>query len=555
MTSPTSAFIPAASRAGTPAYSSEKAAGYSAASTTDSRSFEELCPEDDGARADLHREARSSADAARDRAESEAVEKPSATEAEGPHAAEDEAAEDDEDTQPAPIDPQLLLSITPTIMQSLIVASRAAASSPAGAPVGTSAENAAGAQGTPSDATAPQTAAPATTPQAAGAQAGGRAAQGRGEGQLANAAGSKLSTTSGSTTATAPSVTSETASAASLANHAPSTPAEAQGDAPEDTSAHPAQARLVSSKGQAEKTAAGVVTAAAVTATSAENKFLDAGNQRLAEGRTVNGTRDALSPAAMSSSTATSTQRTSQGSSISTVAAMPGATGPASGAETFSVDWKGWTNGGGERASTAAQFSQLGDKLNPVGAVAAPTAHAPAVRATAATPAPAPSAPSVPVDTAEALAPIHSAIERLVIHGRDQLALTVRFEQGGTLSIKLAMNQGEISTHIQTDVPGLEAALKSSWGELTQDWNSRGWKLGQAEFATNTPAFHHRDGSTADGRQSGRQARDDTADTSIFGGRAFSPARLKHAAPVTTLSGVDALRAAAVARRGIHTWA
>jgi hypothetical protein len=222
--------------------------------------------------------------------------------------------------------------------------------------------------------------------------------------------------------------------------------------------------------------------------------------------------------------------------------------------ETLSVDWKGWTNGGGERSSTAAQFSQVSDKLNHLGVAATPATAAGARVATPAVSQTAPVAPTVPADATEALAPIHSAIERLVLHGRDQLALTVRFEQGGSLSIKLAMSQGEIATQIQTDVPGLEAALKSAWGELAQDWNSRGWKLGNPEFTASTAAYHPRDDATTDSRGESRQARQETAADPSFGGRAFTPARLKHTG-AAVLSGLDALRAAALARRGIHTWA
>ena len=263
------------------------------------------------------------------------------------------------------------------------------------------------------------------------------------------------------------------------------------------------------------------------------------------------GTRTALSGGTMSSSTTTA-QRHFESPVL--VTPSQATTGQGAWTETLSVDWKGWTNGGGERTSSAAQFSQLGEKLSQIGIAATPATAAVARAATPVVTPATPAAPTVPADAAEALAPIHSAIERLVLHGREQLALTVRFEQGGSLSIKLAMRQGEIATQIQTDVPGLEAALKSAWGELAQDWNSRGWKLSQPEFAASSASYHSRDDATSDGRGAGRQAREHGEETSAFGGRAFSPARLKHSGPVT-LSGLDALRAAAMARRGIHTWA
>jgi hypothetical protein len=97
---------------------------------------------------------------------------------------------------------------------------------------------------------------------------------------------------------------------------------------------------------------------------------------------------------------------------------------------------------------------------------------------------------------------VGAAIERLVVQGQEQLSVTIRFQQGGSLSLKLGMQNGEIAARIQTDVAGLDKALKSGWTEFAHDWNGRGIKLA-APVITATTQSHgeqppngsaHRDG-------------------------------------------------------------
>lgn len=153
----------------------------------------------------------------------------------------------------------------------------------------------------------------------------------------------------------------------------------------------------------------------------------------------------------------------------------------------FSVSWKGWTNGGGERASTAAQFSRLAEGM-PV----APQQHtftgSPSLSAVRGAAPATPAAAAGPVFTVSqgesVVGPMNAAIERIVSRGLDQLSVTVRFESGGSVSIKLAMRGGEIATHIHTDLPGLEQGLRASWNQLAHDWEGRGWKLANPSFST-----------------------------------------------------------------------
>lgn len=540
MTSTTSCFIPAASRAGGPAYSPE-------ASTTrpgdagETRAFEDLVPEDRAN--DSH--------AARDTAE------PSDAPAEPVSADVDEAAddhEDERDERPSTCDGAALAALAaPSLLQTLLNSTTPTGAGVTVAPAGGPAENAAtpptgsnaASQGVPRDHPegAPGTS-PAVNP--AAATKASRTARGP-QAQPQDAA--KTATAKARTADT--SASGRPAKDASALPEGSATPARtAQGSVNSEPSGQPAVTRLVNTRAQGEKSAGPAPSASIAQTEVAQNRSVFSDNQTLAISTRPGGTRSAIPAATMSSSTTHSTQRRSEG----TTATVDSQTA-AGWTSTLSVDWKGWTNGGGERASTAAQFSQLGDKLSQAVLAASPASTPVARTAVSAPQSAAPAAPAVPVEVAEALAPIHSAIERLVLHGREQLSLTVRFEQGGSLSIKLAMNQGEIATQIQTDVPGLEAALKGAWGELAQDWNSRGWKLANPDISSSTPTYHQRNDASADARQGQRQARQQGDDLAEAGGRGFGPARARAAAPAVTLSGADALRAAALSRRGIHTWA
>jgi hypothetical protein len=217
----------------------------------------------------------------------------------------------------------------------------------------------------------------------------------------------------------------------------------------------------------------------------------------------------------------------------------------------LSVGWKGWTNGGGERVSTAAQFSRLGEHL---AGSTVPTTHSLAGSsavaraqfvAPAVTPAPVPSESSY-------LGPVTAAIERMLTHGQDQLALTVRFDQGGSLSLKLSMQQGTIASQFQTDVPGLEDALRNSWGQFAQDAQGRGWKLGTPTFSA-AGGQSDQQGTPRDGRPQDRPAFDSTPGFDLAS-RAGAQGRAATAATPATVA-TDTTPARALAHRGWVNWA
>jgi len=228
----------------------------------------------------------------------------------------------------------------------------------------------------------------------------------------------------------------------------------------------------------------------------------------------------------------------------------------------FAAAWKGWTNGGGERSPTAAQFSRIAESgftmpaINPVAATNGANRAAPSLPAM-------PAAVPTPTPEAAALAPIHAALERFVSRSQQSLAVTVRFEQGGSLSLQLSMSEAGIKTHIHTDVPGLESVLRSGWDSFAQDWNQRGVKLGSLTFGG-----HAASGESGAGREHAGQHSADRHGAGADGqapglgfsgfrrpgtghGRRSGPVHpqpeLDVAAPATALPGL--------LPRGLHTWA
>lgn len=211
---------------------------------------------------------------------------------------------------------------------------------------------------------------------------------------------------------------------------------------------------------------------------------------------------------------------------------------------------KGWTNGGGDRVFTAAQFSRIAESsalhlpTNPATTLAANRSHSPAAAA--------PTTTAVPLNEAAMLAPVGAALERLLTRGQDQLAVTVRFEQGGSLSLKLALRDGTVATHIQTDVPGLQEALRSAWNNFSHDWNQRGIKLNDPSFSSGLgDASANRDGH----RANDREGHAFSADSTLFGPTRGAHATRTHGRATSIHPAETPATPAAPYARGLRTWA
>ncbi len=82
----------------------------------------------------------------------------------------------------------------------------------------------------------------------------------------------------------------------------------------------------------------------------------------------------------------------------------------------------------------------------------------------------------------EVVATLTKSIDRLISDKSGAMNLKINFQGGGSLSMKISMEGGQVATSMQTDVVGLEGAIKANWGELANDWNQKGVKLVTPQF-------------------------------------------------------------------------
>ncbi|MBC2606009.1 hypothetical protein [Pelagicoccus albus] len=82
----------------------------------------------------------------------------------------------------------------------------------------------------------------------------------------------------------------------------------------------------------------------------------------------------------------------------------------------------------------------------------------------------------------EVVATLTKSIDRLVTDKSGAMNLKINFEGGGSVNLRVKMEGGQVSTQMQTDVVGLEAAIKANWSELSNDWNQKGVKLNTPQF-------------------------------------------------------------------------
>lgn len=230
--------------------------------------------------------------------------------------------------------------------------------------------------------------------------------------------------------------------------------------------------------------------------------FLTIGKQLLTKLRSIGGTDTAIPADSMNLAPKFSGQLSGLRHSHT-----PGVADLSGGAGT-EFAWKGWTNSGGEHASAVARFSHMAGAFPGVAATLGGSEGTSTAGTNAAAPGSTVSNPWSSMEPKAALAPVGAAIERLIVRGQEQLSVTIRFEQGGTLSLKLGMTNGEIAARIHTDVAGLDKALRSGWGEFAQDWNGRGIKLAAPVITSHTQGFAQHEHNSAGQREGNPRGHD-----------------------------------------------
>ncbi|RKX35755.1 MAG: hypothetical protein DRP71_02450 [Verrucomicrobia bacterium] len=85
-------------------------------------------------------------------------------------------------------------------------------------------------------------------------------------------------------------------------------------------------------------------------------------------------------------------------------------------------------------------------------------------------------------DAASVLEMVSRMADQMAARSQDRLSMTVRFEDGGSIRIRMTSERGEIRTLFQTDLPGLETALRQQWSQFTQEALDRGTRLTSMTF-------------------------------------------------------------------------
>ena len=141
-------------------------------------------------------------------------------------------------------------------------------------------------------------------------------------------------------------------------------------------------------------------------------------------------------------------------------------------------------------------------------------------------------------DAASVLEMVNRMADQMAARSQDRLSMTVRFENGGSIQIRMTSDQGEIRTIFQTDLPGLEAALRQQWLQFSQEAQDRGNRLSSMAFMS-TDTSPERDDSPS--------SNSDKSETFFDGDTPSSPGSVREAADTPTQSN---RRTSATAHRG-----
>lgn len=86
-------------------------------------------------------------------------------------------------------------------------------------------------------------------------------------------------------------------------------------------------------------------------------------------------------------------------------------------------------------------------------------------------------------EAASVLESVHRMAEQASARAQDRLSMTLRFDDGSSVRIRLSREGGEFHTVIHTDQPGMETALRQQWSQFSQDAADRGLKFLSMAFA------------------------------------------------------------------------
>ncbi|TVR55907.1 MAG: hypothetical protein EA425_00340 [Puniceicoccaceae bacterium] len=121
----------------------------------------------------------------------------------------------------------------------------------------------------------------------------------------------------------------------------------------------------------------------------------------------------------------------------------------------------------------------------------------------------------------------------MVTQGREEVSVRIRFQDGGSLSLRLTLENGLIRPQFTTTVAGLENAIKTHWSDLADEWQQRGLRLGQPGFSSDSGSGRNQDDreETAAPAFPGTERSSRSASRSTAAANAAAPSTLSPDAP------------------------
>ncbi|MCH6255832.1 hypothetical protein MLD52_04690 [Puniceicoccaceae bacterium K14] len=108
-------------------------------------------------------------------------------------------------------------------------------------------------------------------------------------------------------------------------------------------------------------------------------------------------------------------------------------------------------------------------------------------------------------------AALSRGIDRMLSSKQDTINVKINFDQGGSIAMKLSVENGQVNTSMDTDLAGLEEAIKAGWDDLSKEWNQKGLKLNTPQFAQNGSTA--KDGGFASFDQRGQEQTQSAGDS------------------------------------------
>ncbi len=142
-------------------------------------------------------------------------------------------------------------------------------------------------------------------------------------------------------------------------------------------------------------------------------------------------------------------------------------------------------------------------------------------------------------ETKEIYTALSKSVDRLVSSKSDTVSLRINFDQGGSMALRVSMDSGQVNTSMQTDLPGLESLIKSSWSEFAHEQNQKGLKLNVPQFTTGDSENSKNEHFMSFDQKGGQSKGEASNESKTNGGRRSSAANRQQADTVSSDNAED----------------